>query len=400
VTPDFGIYHRRNYGTYVFVPESALRKREVGAIHRTFYALLDELLPRSVRAQLEDLIETSGESIERPPHLCTEMLDIGLIRDHPLGVMSPRRYANAVWQMMSSSESRASVKDAVKRALESTNGASAPAKIAARRTRDVVRAARSIMQVFEHSRPEDEVAEQWFLPVSDAEIEASNSVWFHERLPREFDRLLTHHSEIPVLSNIPDDPRGMLDLRVGEGPPFGLYVDAKAITGKKVMELGCGCGWFGRIISAHCVRYLGIDYSTAALKIARLASPANASYVHPRRQSSLAAHHQTVDTVVGHDLFVHHNLDGGRSLLGFIEPFIKRGGLLYATFYWPTPDSVQDDVYPALHPPTDRPLSKFAYASSDIARLIADRPFNVVSEAMDAVRQRRFAILEKTAYLD
>jgi SAM-dependent methyltransferase len=314
--------------------------------------------------------------------------------------MNPRRYANAVWQMVSSSESRSSVKDAVKRALESTNGASAPAKIAARRTRDVVRAARSVMQIFDRSSPEDEVAEQWFLPVTEAEIEASNRVWFQERLPREFDLLLTHHSEIPPLTKLPDDPRGMLDLCVAQGPPFDIFVDGKSIVGKKVMELGCGCGWFGRMIAAHAERYLGIDYSTAALKIARLVSPPNASYVHPRRQSSLAAHHQTVDTVVGRDLFVQHNLDGARSLLGFIEPFIKRGGLLYATFYWPTPDSVQDDVYPALHPPTDRPLLKFAYASTDIGRLIENRPFRLVSETTDQVKQRRFAILEKTAYID
>jgi SAM-dependent methyltransferase len=314
--------------------------------------------------------------------------------------MGARNYATAVWQMVSSSESRASVKDAVKRALESTNGASVPAKIAARRTRAVVRAARSIIKIIDPPSPEDEIAEQWFLPVSDAEIEAANAVWFRERLPTDFDALLSHHSELAPLAAIPDDPLAMLDLRPRQGASFGIYCDSRAIVGKKVMELGCGCGGFGKLIAAHAKSYVGTDYSTAALKIARLVSPANTSYVHPRKQSSLAVHHQTVDTIVGRDLFVHHNLDGARSLLGFIEPFLARGGRLYATFYWPSPDTVQDDVFPALHPPTNSPASKFAYASTDIERLIADRPFKVAQETTHEPRQRRFAILEKTAYAD
>src|SRR5262249_17893004 len=150
----------------------------------------------------------------------------------------------------------------------------------------------------------------------------------------------------------------MMDLRPGGGPALGVYVSASPITGKKVMELGSGCGYFGKMIAAQAKSYVGTDYSTAALKIARLVSPANASYVHPRKQSSLAGHHQTAQTVVGRDLFVHHHLDGAKNLLGFIEPFLMRGGRLFATFYWTGAEAIEDDVYPAVHPPTERTSAK------------------------------------------
>jgi hypothetical protein len=154
------------------------------------------------------------------------------------------------------------------------------------------------------------------------------------------------------------------------------------------------------MIAPFAKSYVGTDYSTAALKIARLVSPSNASWVHPRKQSSLAVHHQTVNTVVGRDLFVHHPVDGARNLLGFIEPFLMRGGRLYATFYWPSGDSVEEDVYPAVHPPMDRPSAKFAYGPLDIERMIARRPFKLLHEVVDMKRKRRFAILEKTRYED
>ena len=54
------------------------------------------------------------------------------------------------------------------------------------------------------------------------------------------------------------------------------------------MELGCGCGNLGKLISRYAAHYLGADYSTLALKIARLVSPLNCSYVHVADRASLS----------------------------------------------------------------------------------------------------------------
>jgi SAM-dependent methyltransferase len=227
------------------------------------------------------------------------------------------------------------------------------------------------------------------------DVERWNAEWL-EYLRREWRHQLTPSTALTGKPPLPKDPLDLIDLSVGPGWQLALYCDRDALEGRRVMELGCGCGNLGKQLGRYVESYLGVDYSTMALQIARLVSPANCTYLHVTDHEKLEPFHGRIDTVVGRYFWIHQNLQLARQNLEFLELFLKPGGRLYADFFWPDP---QVEQFVVLAP--DEPLSKtypsamFQYTREDVQRLIADRPFRILRETLSRRMQRRYVVLEK-----
>jgi len=261
-----------------------------------------------------------------------------------------------------------------------------------------LRAFRSRARTASPPLPEgDELEASPPLECTDREIQRWNAEWF-EYLQREWDRQLNPYTLYPDKPPLPESPLDLIDLRLGYGPALALYADREAIAGKRLMEMGCGCGNLGKLIARYAESYLGTDYSTLALKIARLVSPPNCAYVHVADRAGLSPFFGTIDTVIGRYFWIHQNLKLGRWNLDFLELFLKPGGRLYADFYWPNPKVEQGIVFTPDHPLSRAyPSATFRYAPEDVERLIEGRPFRILREEISLEMQRRYVVFERLA---
>ncbi len=266
------------------------------------------------------------------------------------------------------------IKSAVISALEE-RGTRGSAVYALERARSLVGASRKIRYDAKPTEFEDDVAEMWFPAIGGDQIKRANEAFF-ARLSREHERLFMHWRDVKDRSIPPE-----------------LFVDQAALDGKKVLEVGCQGGELAKRLGPMTKAWVGIDDSTAALKLARLVSPENATFVHPSQHVSLAVHHGSVDTVIGRGMFLHQNLEQGRELLGFVAPFLETGGRLFAEMFFPNPEIAHDRVYPAAHPPVDRGL--FAWSRANLEALIRGRPFQITRDEERPVNERRYVVLEK-----
>lgn len=235
------------------------------------------------------------------------------------------------------------------------------------------------------------------LECSPEDVERWNAEWL-AYLSREWPLQLTPHTALPGKPPLPEDPLEMIHVRLARGWNLAIYCDRDALEGQKVMELGCGCGNLGKQLGRYVESYLGVDYSTMALQIARLVSPPNCVYVHVSDQEGLGYYRGYVDTVIGRYFWIHQNLELAGRNLDFLERFLRPGGRLYADFFWPDPAAQH---YVAL--PADAPLSKqypsamFQYTTEDVHRLIAGRPFRILRETVSRPMERRYVVLERLA---
>lgn len=198
------------------------------------------------------------------------------------------------------------------------------------------------------------------------------------------------------LPELPADPLGLLDLTIGPSPPLSLYADRDAILGRRVLELGCGCGNLGKHLARWTEYYVGVDFSTLALKVARLVSPDNARYVHAADYSGLRGYFGQLDTIVGRYFWIHQNFVLGRRIIELFEHLLKDGGRVYADFFWPSP-TVKN--YMVLSPDAalskDFPSATFAYARADVERLVAGSRLAIDREVLHEGMQRRYVVLVK-----
>jgi SAM-dependent methyltransferase len=243
--------------------------------------------------------------------------------------------------------------------------------------------------------PGDELEASPPLECTEREVQRWNAEWF-EYLKEEWDRQLTPWTAYPDKPPLPDSPLGLIHHTLGYGPGLALYADREAVEGKRLMEMGCGCGNLGKLIARYAESYLGTDYSTLALKIARLVSPPNCAYVHVADRAGLEPFFGTLNTVVGRYFWIHQNFQLGGWNLDFLARFLKPGGRLYADFYWPNPAMEQAVVFTPDHALSKAyPSATFRYTSEDVRRLIEGRPFRVLREEISPEMQRRYTVLER-----
>jgi SAM-dependent methyltransferase len=229
-----------------------------------------------------------------------------------------------------------------------------------------------------------------------AEVERWNAEWL-AYLGREWQQQLTPHTAYPGKPALPASASDMLALRVGGAWPLALYCDPDALAGRRVMEMGCGCGNLGKLVARYAESYLGTDYSTLALAVARLVSPANCTYVHVGDRAALEPHFGTVETVLGRYFWIHQNRELARLNLEFLARFLVPAGRVYADFYWPDP-AVEQGVVLAPDQALSRayPSATFRYTLEDVARTIDGLPFRIEREELSTPMQRRYVVLERT----
>jgi SAM-dependent methyltransferase len=243
--------------------------------------------------------------------------------------------------------------------------------------------------------PSDELEASPPLACTEREVERWNGEWL-AYLRTEWELQLTPYTAYPGKPPLPDSPFELLKLRLGHGWPIALYCDRDALEGKQVMEMGCGCGNLGKLIARYVGSYLGTDYSTLALKIARLVSPPDCAYVHVADREALAPFFGTVDTVISRYFWIHQNLRLAGWNLEFLEMFLKPGGRLYADFYWPNPEVEQAMVFTPDHALSKSyPSATFRYSGEDVRRLLDGRPFRLLREEVSPEMQRRYVVLER-----
>lgn len=244
--------------------------------------------------------------------------------------------------------------------------------------------------------PEDDILEiSPPLECTQKEIDRWNDEWL-EYLRSEWMYQFLPHTDLPGTPPLPDNPLDMLNVSLRPGWTFALYCDRDALEDKAVMEMGCGCGNLGKQLGRYTRSYLGTDYSTLALMVARLVSPGNCSYVHVSDRQGLSPFFGRIDTVVSRYFWIHQNLlQAGRNL-DFLALFLKPGGRLYTDFYWPNPD-VEQFIVRTPDEPLSRqyPSATFRYTSEDVGRLIAGRPFRILREEISLGMQRRYVVLER-----
>jgi SAM-dependent methyltransferase len=242
---------------------------------------------------------------------------------------------------------------------------------------------------------DDELATSPPLDCTEREVQRWNDEWL-AYLRTEWEYQLTPYTAYPDQPPLPASPLDLLKLQLGHGWPIALYCDREALAGRRVMEMGCGCGNLGKLIGRYVDSYLGTDYSTLALKIARLVSPPSCAYVHVADRAGLTPFFGSVDTVISRFFWIHQNFQLAGWNLEFLARFLKPGGLLYADFYWPDPKAEQAVVFAPDHALSKAyPSATFRYAAEDVRRLIAGRPFRIVREEVSPAMQRRYVVLER-----
>lgn len=237
---------------------------------------------------------------------------------------------------------------------------------------------------------------------SEAEVERWNREWLSYLL-REYPQQLAHYTTYPERPELPENPLQMIDVSVGRWATLLVYAPGSAIRDKQVMEFGCGCGNLGKLIACYARTYLGVDCSPLALAIARLVSPANATYLHANQAEDLARLSGTVDTLISRFFWIHQNFEMGRRVLRIVEPLLKSGAGVYLDFFWPNPREAVgfwktdvDRVRSPQDPLDEEPSAMFRYSASDVEELFRNTPFRVLRQQEHGPTQRRYVVAEKT----
>lgn len=228
---------------------------------------------------------------------------------------------------------------------------------------------------------------------SDDEIDRWNREWL-DYLGREWAWQLAPHTAFPGSPPLPDDPLAMLEHRVA-GWPLSLYCHREALLGRRVMEVGCGCGNLGKLLGRYTAAYLGVDFSTLALQVARLVSPENCHYLHVRDVAAHRTWHGTIDTVVSRFFWIHQNHEMGRHVLAFLAEFLRSGGSLYADFYSPGGRKPGIELRPEDSLLAAHPSALFCYDERAIECLVEGLPFRLERVEPHPATERRYAIFTR-----
>lgn len=180
------------------------------------------------------------------------------------------------------------------------------------------------------------------------------------------------------------------------GVPLRIWAAGDDLVGKRVLEIGCGCGWLGKRIGLLGGNYLGLDYSELALAIARGVSPSNCSYAQIGDEEAIAPHAGSYDIMVGREFFIHQNFENAIWVLHLGARMLRPGATISADFYRRNPEVEQGVVHPAKSPldPTYASCA-FEFSDDDIAELAGAVGLTVVESDRHLGHQRQFVTFRK-----
>ena len=180
------------------------------------------------------------------------------------------------------------------------------------------------------------------------------------------------------------------------GPPLRVWIEGDAIVGKRIVEIGCGCGWLGKRLGLVSEFYFGLDYSDLAIAIARGVSPPNCKYAHLSDKATIETIAGTMDTLIGRHFFIHQNYENARWVLQLGTYLLKPGGKISADFYLINRAVEQGVLHPAKSP-LDRQHASCAFVFEpgefDELAEACGLELQSISDRLDV--QRRFVLFRK-----
>lgn len=181
--------------------------------------------------------------------------------------------------------------------------------------------------------------------------------------------------------------------------PLALWVPGDLLhNSRSVLEIGCGCGFFGKQMGKIGKRYLGLDHSEFALSIARLVSPPECRYAHLSDQEAIASAAGTMDLMVGRYFFIHQNYASAHWVLRLASILLREGGTVVADFWLSNPAIPHGIVHPADRDlDSQYPSCAFAFTLAQIDRLAGETGFSVENVTEQLPLQRRFVQLRRRA---
>jgi len=198
-----------------------------------------------------------------------------------------------------------------------------------------------------------------------------------------------------------DDRRAaaVFDTKLVAGfSPLNIWVDGAQLVNKRVLEIGCGCGFLGKQLGHVAAAYVGLDHSQLALSIARLTSPRSCTYLHMSNADAIATFAGSMDTMVGRHFFIHQNWARCSVVLRLAALLLRPTGRVVADFYLPAPRKRQGIVHPARHGDDERhPSCAYLFSLDDIHALAELHGFRIASSHDHFGLQRRFVQLERVA---
>lgn len=160
----------------------------------------------------------------------------------------------------------------------------------------------------------------------------------------------------------------------------GVYLPGSSFVGKRVLEIGCGPGIFGRMASRFTEHYTGIDTSMFALSLARLCSPpTTTTYVHLFDLPQLLPLRQSMDTCFGRHFFIHMNYVKAQQMLKLLKEFLTPGGVISADFHHDRESLEKERHFPAHQAESAYPSALYHYDNHDIETLATEAGLAVTS---------------------
>ena len=244
-----------------------------------------------------------------------------------------------------------------------------------------------------------------FPQVNSSDVDRWDREWMHyfateDRIAHlvESRKLKLLRADLGELSERQVFDASLTGFKDGSGAMTALHVWVKGadLVGRRVLEIGCGCGWLGKQLGLVCEQYVGIDYSQVALAIARGNSPASCRYLHISEQQDIAALAGQMDLMVGREFFIHQNFDNARWVLGLGAFLLRPGGTISADFYMPNPKIRQGVVHGAKSPLDPKYAScAFHFQPAEIREVAGLCGLEVLDMTEDLGYQRRFVTLRK-----
>jgi 2-polyprenyl-3-methyl-5-hydroxy-6-metoxy-1,4-benzoquinol methylase len=242
-----------------------------------------------------------------------------------------------------------------------------------------------------------------FPEVRPSDVDRWDREWMHYFATENRHVHLVEHRKLAVIADLAG--RSARDVfytsltrqRSGEPMlPLHVWAEGDDLVGKKVLEIGCGCGWLGKQLGMVSEAYVGIDYSEFALAVGRGNSPANCRYLHISERDDIAALAGQMDIMVGREFFIHQNFENASWVLRLGAFLLKPGGIVSADFYLADPKIPQGVVHPAKSPLDPVYAScAFAFRPDEIAEVARNAGLEVVASTDHLEYQRRFVRMRK-----
>jgi SAM-dependent methyltransferase len=177
-----------------------------------------------------------------------------------------------------------------------------------------------------------------------------------------------------------------------------VWVPGADLVGKRVLEMGCGPGFFGRLASRFAGSFVGIDMSALALHIAKVASPGNCTYVHLGDVETLRGLANSIDTALGRYFFIHHNYEDSAWILKFLRDLTVPGGTVSADFHSNRNTIGQARRHLASDPLNpDHPSALYHFELEDIESLAKEVDLDIASVTHIAASECTYVLFKVRA---